>query len=123
MKQVLVIEDNRDNLRLISYSLKRSGYEVVAAETGEQGVALAEKLRPCLVIVDIDLPGIDGFEVTRRLRGSKTCASIPIVAITSFAMAGDRERVLAAGCNAYFEKPIDPITIMERIHQALGMKA
>ncbi len=122
MKRVLVIEDNRDNLRLITYPLKRAGYEVVAAETGEQGLVLADEMRPFIIIVDIDLPGIDGLEVTRRIRGSEIDGSIPIVAITSFAMAGDRERILAAGCNAYFEKPIDPITIMDRIHQALGIK-
>ena len=121
MKKVLVIEDNSDNLRLITYVLKRSGYEVISAETGEDGVELAVKVDPFFIIVDINLPGIDGVETTRILRGRETCSSTPIIAITSHAMVGDRERVLAAGCNAYFEKPIDPLTIMECIHAAIGV--
>jgi two-component system, cell cycle response regulator DivK len=122
MKRVLVIEDNRDNLRLITYVLRRSGYDVIAAETGEAGVKLAEQVRPFFVIVDINLPGIDGTEVMRRIRGSASCGTSPMVAITSHAMVGDREKALAAGCNGYFEKPIDPLTIMEKIHEAIGLK-
>jgi CheY-like chemotaxis protein len=120
MKNVLVIEDNRDNLNLITYALKRSGYGVIAAETGEAGVTLALRERPYFIIVDINLPGIDGLETTRRIRTSEIDDTIPIVAITSYAMLGDRERVLAAGCNGYFEKPIDPLTIVEQIHAAIG---
>ena len=119
MNKVLVIEDNRDNLRLITYVLRRSGYEVVAAETGEAGVDLALKDIYRFIIVDINLPGIDGFEVTKRIRNSASTAAVPIIAITSLAMLGDRERVLAAGCNGYFEKPIDPLTIMDRIQAIL----
>jgi CheY-like chemotaxis protein len=119
MNTVLVIEDNRDNLRLITYVLRRSGYEVVAAETGEAGVELALKEKYRFIIVDINLPGIDGFEVTERIRHSGRAGSVPIIAITSHAMLGDRERVLAAGCNGYFEKPIDPLTIMEQIQAIL----
>jgi len=121
MKKVLVIEDNSDNQRLITYVLKRSGYDVISAETGEDGVELAVKERPFFIIVDINLPGMDGIEVARVLRGGETCSTTPIIAITSHAMAGDRERLMAAGCNAYFEKPIDPITIMECIHAAIGV--
>lgn len=119
MNKVLVIEDNRDNLRLISYVLRRSGYEVVAAETGEAGVVLALKDKYRFIIVDINLPGIDGFEVTERIRHSGADGSVVIIAITSHAMLGDRERVLAAGCNGYFEKPIDPLTIMDKIEAIL----
>lgn len=122
MKKVLVIEDNKDNLTLISYPLKRAGYEVISAETGEEGVELAIKERPFFIIVDIGLPGIDGFEVTRRIRCSEIDGDVPIIAMTSFAMMGDRERVLAAGCNGYFEKPIDPLTIVEKIHEVIGVK-
>ncbi|HEY6009173.1 MAG TPA: response regulator [Geobacteraceae bacterium] len=121
MKTVLVIEDNRDNLRLITYVLRRSGYEVVSAETGEAGIELAEQTLPAFVIVDIHLPGMDGTEVVRRIRGSAICGAIPVVAITSHAMVGDREKAIASGCNGYFEKPINPLTIMERIHGAIGM--
>jgi CheY-like chemotaxis protein len=123
MKKVLVIEDNKDNLRLITYALERGGYEVVAAETGEEGVELAIRERPLFVIVDINLPGIDGLETTRRIRASEADGKIPIVAITSFAMFGDRNRIIQAGCTAYFEKPIDPLTVVEKIHAAIGVKA
>jgi CheY-like chemotaxis protein len=119
MNTVLVIEDNRDNLRLITYVLRRSGYEVVAAETGEAGVELARRENYRFIIVDINLPGIDGFEVTKRIRHSGLAGSVPIIAITSHAMLGDRERVLATGCNGYFEKPIDPLTIMDQIQAIL----
>src|SRR5690242_5766991 len=113
MKQVLVIEDNRDNMRLITYALKRGGYDVVAAETGLAGVELALAKKYAFIIVDINLPDIDGFEVTRRIRDSPADGSIPIIVITSHAMLGDRERILAAGCSGYFEKPIDPLTIID----------
>lgn len=121
MKKVLVIEDNRDNLRLITYVLRRNGYDVIAAETGETGMELAEREHPLFIIVDINLPGIDGTEVVRRIRLSATWGAVPIVAITSHAMVGDREKALAAGCNGYFEKPINPLTIMESIHEAIGL--
>lgn len=120
MKNVLVIEDNKDNLRLITYALKRSGYGVIAAETGELGIELALKEIPFFIVVDINLPGIDGFEVTKQLRCFEATSTIPIVAITSHAMVGDRERVMGAGCNGYFEKPFDPLTIVEKIHAAIG---
>lgn len=119
MKKVLVIEDNPDNLRLISYALERAGYSVISAETGEEGVELALRERPFVILMDIQLPGIDGLEATRRIRASEADGSVPIIAITSFAMAGDMERLLAAGCNGYFEKPIDPLTIIEQIHKLL----
>jgi two-component system cell cycle response regulator DivK len=121
MKKVLVIEDNRDNMRLITYALERSGYKVVPAETGEEGVELAIRERPCFIIMDINLPGIDGLETTRRIRASEADGEIPIIAITSFAMYGDRDKVLDAGCTAYFEKPIDPLTIVDKIHTLLGL--
>lgn len=121
MKQVLVIEDNKDNLRLITYALRNAGYEVVPAETGEEGVRLAVSVKPFFIIMDINLPDIDGIEATRRIRGSEANGTIPIVAITSYAMYGDRDRILEAGCTACFEKPIDPITIVAAIHRALGL--
>jgi two-component system cell cycle response regulator DivK len=122
MKKVLVVEDNKDNLRLISYSLRRAGYEVIPAETGEEGVTLAIREKPFFIIMDINLPGIDGMEATRRIRASEADGHIPIIAITSFAMFGDRGRIIQAGCTAYFEKPIDPRTIVEKIHAAIGVE-
>lgn len=119
MKKVLVVEDNSDNLRLITYALRRSGYEVISADTGTRGVELAISEHPAFIVMDINLPDIDGLETTRRIRKSTANGSIPIIAITSYAMAGDMDHVLAAGCNGYFEKPIDPLTIMDRIHELL----
>ena len=119
MKKVLVVEDDKDNLDLMTYVLKRAGYEVITAETGEEGVELAISERPLFIIMDINLPGIDGLEATRRIRTSEADANIPIIAITSFAMRGDMEKVLSAGCYGCFEKPIDPLTIIEQIHKLL----
>jgi CheY-like chemotaxis protein len=123
MKKVLVIEDNRDNLRLISYALRRYGYEIISAGSGEEGVELAARERPYLILVDINLPGIDGLETTRRIRYSTADGQVPIIAITSHAMFGDRDRILQAGCSAYFEKPIDPLTIIKSIHAAIGLES
>jgi len=120
MKKVLVVEDNRDNLRLITYALRRHDYEVISADTGIKGVEMAVAEHPAFIIMDINLPGIDGLEATRRIRKSGANGTIPIIAITSYAMAGDMDLVLAAGCNGYFEKPIDPLTIMDKIHALLG---
>lgn len=120
MKKVLVVEDNGDNLRLITYALRRHGYEVISAETGTKGVELAISEHPAFIIMDINLPDIDGLETTRRIRRSGANGTIPIIAITSYAMAGDMNLVLAAGCTGYFEKPIDPLTIMDKIHALLG---
>ncbi len=119
-EKVLVIEDNKDSMRLITYALHHGGYEVIPAESGEEGLELAKRENPLFIIVDINLPGIDGIETTRRIRDSETNGEIPIIAITSYAMAGDMERILAAGCNGYFEKPIDPLTIVEKIHTIIG---
>ncbi len=119
MKKVLVVEDNKDNLDLISYALKRAGYSVVTAGTGEEGVELAIREKPTFIIMDINLPGIDGIEATKRIRNSEADGRVPIIAITSYAMRGDMEKILAAGCNAYFEKPIDPLTIVEQISDLL----
>ncbi len=123
MRTVLVIEDNKDNLKIITYALQRAGYTVIAAESGEEGFALALQEKPLFILMDINLPGMDGLEATKRIRSSEANGDIPIIAITSYAMSGDRERILATGCNGYFEKPIDPITIVEQIHTILGKTA
>jgi CheY-like chemotaxis protein len=122
MNKVVVIEDNADNMRLITYALRHAGYEVVQAWTGEEGVEVVIRERPFFVIVDIILPGIDGLETTRLIRESVAVGRVPIVAITSVAMAGDREKVLQGGCTAYFEKPFDPLTIVQRIHAVIGVE-
>ena len=112
MKKVLVVEDNERNMYLISFILEKMGHRVLQADSGEKGIELASREQPDLILMDIQLPGIDGLEATKRIRQS---GDVPIIAITSFAMTGDRERLLAAGCNGYIEKPINPETIMGEI--------
>jgi CheY-like chemotaxis protein len=120
VKKVLVVEDNEKNLYLVTFILERMGHRVVAARTGEAGVDLVEVERPDLVLMDIQLPGIDGLETTRRIRATEFGARVPIVALTSYALVGDREQVLGAGCTGYIEKPIDPETIMAQIEGYLA---
>jgi CheY-like chemotaxis protein len=115
LSRILVIEDNEKNMYLMTFILERMGHLVLKAVTGEQGVEAAVREVPDLILMDIQLPGIDGFEATQRIRASAAAQGVPIVAVTSFAMTGDRERLLAAGCNGYIEKPIDPDTIMAQI--------
>jgi CheY-like chemotaxis protein len=107
-------------LRLITYALRRHDYEVISAETGLLGVELAISEHPAFILMDINLPDIDGLETTRRIRRSGANGTVPIIAITSYAMAGDMDMVLDAGCTGYFEKPIDPLTIMDKIHDLLA---
>ena len=115
MKRILVVEDNEDNMRLISYIFKKHGDEVIEAREGAEGVALAVQEKPDLVIMDIQLPDIDGLEATKRIRASEAESDIPIIALTSYAMPGDREKALAAGCDGYITKPIDVETFMADI--------
>ena len=122
MSKILIVEDNEKNMYLISYILKKKGYEIIGATTGEEGVELAIKEKPDLIIMDIQLPGIDGLETTKRIRASGTNGNIPIIAITSYAMTGDREKALEAGCTGYIEKPINPDTVMSEIEKYLKNK-
>jgi len=119
VKRILVIEDNETNMYLISFILKKNNYEVIEARSGEEGIEFAFKESPHLIIMDIQLPGIDGLETTRRIRESEIDGGIPIIVLTSYAMTGDRERALQAGCNGYIEKPINPDTIMSEIERYL----
>jgi two-component system, cell cycle response regulator DivK len=116
---VLVIEDNEDNLRILTYALERAGYAVISAGRGDAGAALALRERPDFILMDINMPGMDGIEATRRIRDTEGGGRIPIIAITSYAMTGDRERIIDAGCDGYIEKPIDPLTIVESIRSML----
>jgi CheY-like chemotaxis protein len=119
MKKVLVIEDNETNLYLIRFMLKKSEYMVIEAREGVMGVEMAIKEKPDLVIMDIQLPDIDGLEATRRIRASEKDNKMPIVALTSYAMVGDREKALDAGCTDYIEKPINPETFISKIEKYL----
>jgi len=119
MKRILVIEDNETNMYLIKFMLEKGGYEVIEAREGAVGVELAIKEKPDLIIMDLQLPDIDGLEATKRVRASEADSDIPIIALTSFAMAGDREKALAAGCTGYIEKPINPDTFIAEIEKFL----
>ena len=120
MKTALVIEDNEDNMVLITFILKHNGYGVLEAINGRQGIEIALRERPDFILLDIQLPDIDGLEVLQTLRASEINGRIPIIAVTSYAMVGDRERMLAAGCSGYIEKPIDPERIMAQIEQIIA---
>lgn len=117
MPTIMVVEDIKSNMYLIDFILKNAGYEVIQAWTGEEGVELAIKKHPDLILMDIQLPGMDGLEAVKRIRASKADGSIPIIALTSFAMTGDRERAIAAGCTGYIEKPINTATILSEIEK------
>lgn len=119
-RSVLVIEDNEQNLYLLHYMLEHHGFEVVLARTGREGLEKAARVRPDLILLDIQLPEMDGYTVARALRENPALKDVPIVAVTSYAMVGDRERVLAAGCDGYIEKPINPETFLSQIKSFLS---
>jgi two-component system cell cycle response regulator DivK len=119
-KKVLVIEDNDQNLYLVTFILEKNGYQVHSARDGREGVELAAAVKPDLILLDIQLPGMDGYAVAGKLRGNPDLAKVPIIAVTSYAMAGDREKALAAGCTGYMEKPINPGTFLRQVESHLG---
>jgi len=119
VKRVLVVDDNEANIHLVSFILKRHGFEVMEARDGAEGVLLAVREKPDLVIMDIQLPDIDGLVATRRIRASEADGEIPIIALTSYAMPGDKEKALAAGCTGYIAKPIDVESFITEIEKYL----
>lgn len=121
-KKILYIEDNEQNLYLVTFIMEKHGYEVLAARDGQEGIENAAAVLPDLILLDIQLPVMDGYAVARQLRTNPDLAGIPIVAVTSYAMVGDREKALAAGCNGYIEKPINPDTFMKQVEQHLDMR-
>ncbi len=120
MKTVLVVEDNIDNMELITVILKRNGYKVHSAETGQQGIDIATEEQLDFIILDIQLPDMDGMKVIRMIRSLKINEDIPIIAMTSYAMSGDRQKVMSAGFNGYIEKPIEPENVISQINEVIG---
>jgi CheY-like chemotaxis protein len=120
MQRALVIEDNENNMELITFLLETNGYATVRATTGRMGLDLLERELADFVLLDIQLPDINGYEVLRRIRASGVGSRLPVIAVTSFAMSGDRQRLLNAGCNGYVEKPIDPYLIIDQIRAIVG---
>jgi two-component system cell cycle response regulator DivK len=119
-KRILVIEDTPNNRRILNDLLTNAGFEVVEAVDGEMGVAMAAELRPDLILMDIQLPLIDGYEATRRIKANPDLRSIPIIAVTSYALSGDEAKALAAGCDGYFAKPISPRVILAKVREFLA---
>jgi len=120
MAKILLVEDNEMNRDMLSRRLQKKGYEVVMAVDGEQGVAMAETQAPALVLMDMSLPGLDGWEATRRLKAAAATRAIPVIALTAHAMAGDREKALAAGCDDFDTKPIELERLLGKIEALLA---
>jgi CheY-like chemotaxis protein len=117
-RTILLIEDNEQNRYLLTFLLEQSGYKVVSAVDGLRGIEATQSFVPALILLDIQLPTMDGYAVARALRLNTSLQYTPIIAVTSYAMPGDREKALAAGCNGYMEKPIDPDTFVATVERA-----
>jgi two-component system cell cycle response regulator DivK len=118
-RTILMIEDNEQNQYLLRFLLERHGYEVVCASDGAHGIELARTTAPLLILLDVQLPVMDGYTVARALRSQAALRDTPIIAVTSYAMPGDREKALASGCTGYIEKPIDPDTFVAEMERSL----
>ncbi len=118
-KRILVVEDQEDNRRIVRDLLTSAGYEMIEAVTGEEGVAAAETHRPDLILMDIQLPGVDGYEATRRIKANPALRQIPIIAVTSYALSGDDVKARQAGCDAYVAKPFSPRALLAKIREFL----
>jgi two-component system, cell cycle response regulator DivK len=118
---ILVVEDQEDNRRIVRDLLTTTtDYEVIEAEDGEQALAAVAKQRPDLILMDIQLPVMDGYEATRRIKGDPSLASIPIIAVTSYALSGDEEKARAAGCDDFVPKPYSPRQLLAKVRQYLA---
>jgi CheY-like chemotaxis protein len=120
MPKILLVEDNAMNRDMLSRRLLRSGYVVAMAVDGREGIAMAQAERPDLILMDLSLPGIDGWEATRRLKSDDATRRIPVIALTAHAMSSDRQRAIAAGCDDYDTKPIDYQRLLLKIESALA---
>ncbi|SPE37931.1 Response regulator receiver protein [Candidatus Sulfopaludibacter sp. SbA6] len=120
MARVLVVEDNEMNRDMLSRRLIRQGYEVVEATDGEQAVATAKRVLPDIILMDMSLPSMDGWEATRRLKAEPSTRSIPVIALTAHAMPDDRAKALEAGCDDYDTKPVELPRLLEKMNRQLG---
>lgn len=122
MARILLVEDNEMNRDMLSRRLQRRGYEVLLAADGAEGIALAQSVAPDLVLMDLSLPVLDGWEASRQLKRAVATSAIPIIALSAHALAGDREQALAAGCDDYDSKPIDLPRLLAKIGALLGQE-
>jgi len=120
MPKILLVEDNEGNRDMLSRRLKKKGYDVVIATDGQQGVTLAKAEAPALILMDMGLPVLDGWEATRQLKAAPATRSIPVIALTAHAMSGDREKALEAGCDDFDTKPIEMTRLLEKIEALLA---
>ena len=116
---LLIIEDNDQNYYLMRFLLEKNGFDILGAETGKKGIEMARQHQPRAILLDIQLPEMDGYAVAAMLKNDSELKKIPIIAVTSYAMVGDREQILAAGADGYIEKPIDPETFVTEIQKFL----
>jgi CheY-like chemotaxis protein len=123
MTKILYVEDNDDNIFMLTHRLSRKGYEVVVAGDGEEGVARANEEQPALILMDLSLPVLDGWEATRRLKADPATQNIPVIALSAHAMPGDAEKALAAGCDDYDTKPVDMKRLLTKIAALLPADA
>ena len=121
-EKILVVEDNPLNMRLIEMTLRRRGYMLLMASDGQEAIKMALIERPDLIIMDIQLPGINGLDVTRKLRKTPPVSDTPIIGVTAYAMKGDREKIIEAGCDAYLSKPVDTRQLPELVARMLLTK-
>jgi two-component system, cell cycle response regulator DivK len=119
--RILVVEDNMKNLKLVRDVLRHSGYDVFEAMTGEEGVRIAHEVAPDLILMDLQLPGIDGAEALRRIRAEATTRFVPVVAVSAFAMPEDRRRAFDSGFDGYVEKPISVRSLAQQVHDFLTL--
>ena len=123
MPRILLVEDNEMNRDMLSRRLVRRGFEVLIAVDGQQGVDMAASEKPDLILMDMSLPVIDGWEATRRLKADDETRSIPVIALTAHAMAGDKEKTIEAGCDDYDTKPVDLKRLLGKINTLIGARA
>jgi two-component system cell cycle response regulator DivK len=119
-KRILVVEDQEDNRQILRDLLGNAGYELTEAENGEEAIAAVAKRRPDLILMDIQLPVMDGYEATRRIRTNPDLKSVPIIAVTSYALTGDEDKARAAGCNGYVSKPYSPRDLLAKVRSYLA---
>ena len=118
--KILIVEDDEKSLYLVRFLLEKAGFTVVEAGDGEEALEKAAEETPNLILMDMQLPKLDGYEATRRIKADARLRQIPVIALTAYAMKGDREKTLAAGCLSYIEKPIDPATFVEEVKRVIG---
>ena len=119
-KRILVVEDTDDNRQILRDLLSAVGFDLIEAVDGESGIAMAQAHKPDLILMDIQLPLIDGYEATRRIKADPALAHIPVIAVTSYALSGDEEKTRAAGCDAYVAKPFSPRQLLSKVRELIG---